>query len=217
LNGNSQIYWLAALCAAGAAAYYYYATSGTGGSGDGSAGDGDSSLGGSSGGASSAAAGALEGITDAAASVGYTLGVYTPKGLRNNNPGNLRYVASIQWNGQVGDDGTGYAVFDSAEHGVRALGHQLNTYAGRGLNTIDDIVDDSGRVLQKGIIPTYAPSNENNTAAYVSAVCGELGLAPTQPFDVNGLLPQLVAAIIHHENGVQPFDLSDLQAWVYEP
>jgi len=205
LNGNSQIYWFAALCAAGAAAYYYYATSGTGGSGDGSADGGDSSLGGSSGGAPSAAAGALEGITDAAASVGYTLGVYTPKGLRNNNPGNLRYVASIQWNGQVGDDGTGYAVFDSAEHGVRALGHQLNTYAGRGLNSV------------ASIISTYAPSNENNTAAYISAVAGELGLAADQPFDVNGLLPQLVAAIIHHENGVQPFDLSDLQAWVYEP
>lgn len=204
MNGNQQIYWLAALCAAGAAAYYYYATSGSGESGDGSSGSGDSSGGGSSGGASSAASGALEGITDAAASVGYTLGVYTPKGLRNNNPGNLRYVASIPWNGQTGDDGTGYAVFDTAEHGVRALGHQLNTYAGRGLNTVTEIIS------------TYAPSTENNTAAYISAVAGELGLNPDQPFDVNGLLPQLVAAIIHHENGVQPFAESDLQAWVYE-
>jgi hypothetical protein len=205
VNGNHQIYWLAALCAAGAAAYYYYATSGADSSGDGSAGSGDSSGGGSSGGAPSAASGALEGITDAAASVGYTLGVYTPKGLRNNNPGNLRYVASIQWNGQIGDDGTGFAVFDTAENGVRALGHQLQTYSRRGLNTVNEIIS------------TYAPSNENFTGAYISAVAGELGINPDQGFDVSALLPGLVAAIIHHENGVQPFALSDLQTWVFEP
>lgn len=205
MNGNSQIYWFAALCAAGAAAYYFFATSGNSGSDNGSSGSGDASGGGSSGDLASAESGALEGVTDAAATVGYTLGIYTPKGLRNNNPGNLRYVASIPWNGQQGDDGTGYAVFDSAEHGVRALGHQLNTYAGRGLNTITEIIS------------TYAPSSENNTAAYISAVAGELGIDPNQPFDVSALLPGLVAAIIHHENGVQPFNLSDLQAWVYEP
>jgi hypothetical protein len=216
VNGNHQIYWLAALCAAGAAAYYYYATSGAGGSGDGTGAGGNASGGGSSGGAPSADSGALEGITEAAASVGYTLGIYTPKGLRNNNPGNLRYVASIQWNGQQGDDGTGYAVFDTAENGVRALGHQLKTYASRGINTVGDVVDDEGRIIQKGIIPTFAPSVENDTGAYVSAVCGELGVAPNQPIDVYGLLPQLAGAIIHHENGVQPFALSDLQTWVYE-
>lgn len=209
MNGDSKIYWLLALGVAGAAAWYYFQAQGSG-SNSGAAGDG-SGTGDTSGGDSSAGGASADGasfagvIANAAATVGYTLGVYTPKGLRNHNPGNLRYVAAIPWNGQTGDDGSGYAVFDSDEHGVRALGHQLETYASRGLNTVTTIIS------------TYAPSNENDTAAYISAVAGELGLNPDQSFDVNGLLPQLVAAIIHHENGVQPFALSDLQTWVYEP
>jgi hypothetical protein len=208
LNGNSKIYWFLALGVAGYAAWAYIqaqsSSANSGASGD-TSGSGDASLGGASGGAAASDSQGLAGIVaGAAATVGYTLGVYTPKGLRNHNPGNLRYVASIPWNGQTGDDGTGYAVFDTDENGVRALGHQLGTYASRGLNTVN------------AIISTYAPSNENNTAAYIAAVSSELGVDQNQSIDVNGVLPQLVAAIIHHENGVQPFALSDLQTWVYE-
>lgn len=212
MNGNSKTLLGLVALGAGALAYWYFFTDAgdstagdaTGSSGDPSA-SGDSSGGGSSGSGASADGSWAAGIANAAATVGYTLGVYTPKGLRNHNPGNLRYVAAIPWNGQVGDDGTGYAVFDSDEHGVRALGHQLGTYASRGLNSVTEIIS------------TYAPSNENDTAAYIAAVAGELGVDPAQPFDVNGVLPQLVAAIIHHENGVQPFSTEQLQAWVYEP
>ena len=126
------------------------------------------------------------------------------KGLRNHNPGNLRYVPSIAWTGQVGDDGTGYAVFDTDEHGVRALGHQLQTYLSRGVNTVASIVS------------TYAPSSENDTQAYIADVSQRLGVDPNQELD-SSALPPLAAAIIQHENGTQPFSLGDIQAWVYEP
>src|SRR5579871_2122772 len=142
MNGNAKIaLGLLALAGAGAAAWYYFRADSAGADGDddGSAASGDTSLGGSSGAAASTYDAVAEGLTNAAASVGYTLGVYSPKGLRNHNPGNLRYVASIPWNGQIGDDGTGYAVFDSDEHGVRALGHQLGTYANRGLTSVRQI------------------------------------------------------------------------------
>lgn len=207
MNGHTQLFWLLALGAAGAAAYWYFTqqSGGTAGDTSGGSGSGDSSGGGSSGAAASAYAGAAQSLTDAAASVGYTLGVYVPKGLRNHNPGNLRYVASIAWNGQVGDDGTGYAVFDTDEHGVRALGHQLQTYAGRGLTSVQEIIS------------TFAPSNENDTQAYIADVAGRVGVDANQPLDVYALLPQLVEAIIHHENGVQPFSSDQLQQWVYEP
>jgi hypothetical protein len=142
-------------------------------------------------------------VTDWAAGLAQEAGVGVTKGLRNHNPGNLRYVASIQWDGQVGDDGTGYAVFDSDEHGVRALGHQLQTYLNRGVNTVTSIIS------------TFAPSNENDTAAYVSDVAQRLGVDPNQALD-SGAIPQLAAAIIHHENGVQPFDLGNIQTWVFE-
>lgn len=206
MNGDGKIFWLLAALGAGAA-YWWWTQQSGGAAGDssGDSGSGDSSGSGGTGSTTSAYAGAAQGLTDAAASVGYTLGVYVPKGLRNHNPGNLRYVASIQWNGQVGDDGTGYAVFDTDEHGVRALGHQLQTYAGRGLTSVTEIIS------------TYAPSNENDTQAYIADVAQRVGVDPNAPLDVYALLPQLVDAIIHHEQGVQPFSATDLQAWVYEP
>lgn len=201
----------ASIAGAGAALAYWAYTQGylsfgggTAGAGEGETGSGDAPDSGASGALASAYNSVAAGLSSAAASVGYTLGIL-PKGLRNHNPGNLRYVASIPWAGQVGDDGTGYAVFDSDEHGVRALGHQLQTYSGRGLTSVREIIS------------TYAPSNENDTAAYISAVAGELGVDADQPLDVYAVLPNLVAAIIHHENGLQPFDLGSLQAWVYEP
>jgi hypothetical protein len=201
MNGRSQILGLAVAIGAAAVAYYLYASQSD--SGDAST-DGDESGGDASGGAPSTVDSALEGLTDVAANIGYTLGISTPKGLRNHNPGNLRYVASIPWNGQVGDDGTGYAVFDTDEHGVRALAHQLQTYAGRGLTSIDQIIS------------TFAPSNENDTAAYRADVANRVGLPSNQPLDVYGMLVPLVAAIIHHENGVQPFSDDQLNTWCYE-
>ena len=142
MNGHGKIFLLLALATGCAAAYYVFKTSGasTDSDPDGSTGAGDASGSGASGGVAAAYQSTLEGIGNAAASLGYTLGISTPKGLRNHNPGNLRYVASVPWNGQVGDDGTGYAVFDTDEHGVRALGHQLQTYSSLGLNTVTAII-----------------------------------------------------------------------------
>jgi hypothetical protein len=200
MNGKSL--WLLALAGCGAAAFLY-SRSASAGESD-SSGNGDSSGSGSSGSAASSLSGAAEGLTDFANEVGYNLGINTPRGLRNHNPFNLRYYASIPWNGQQGDDGGGYAVFDTDENGVRAGGHQLKTYAGRGLVSVSQI------------ITTFAPSNENDTAAYITDVSRRLGVDPDQALDVYGLLPQLADAMIHHEQGVQPFSMDQLTTWVYE-
>lgn len=207
MNGyGKSVWWLLALLGAGAAYWYFFRQGSSASSGaPGDSTGGDTSVGGASGSASSALAGATQNLTDAAASLGYSIGVYVPKGLRNNNPGNLRYVASVQWNGQVGDDGTGYAVFDTPEHGVRALGHQLQTYASRGLTSVAEIVS------------TYAPSNENDTQSYIDDVASRIGVDANQPLDVYSVLPQLAAAMIRHEQGVQPYSMEDLTNWVYEP
>lgn len=203
MNGNSKILWFG-LAAGAAAALYYYTRNG---SDPDAAAEGDESGGDASGGVGAFDPSSIEvlsSISDFAANIGYTLGISTPKGLRNHNPGNLRYVASIQWNGQQGDDGSGYAVFDTDEHGVRALAHQLQTYAGRGLTSVDQIIS------------TFAPSTENDTAAYRADVANRVGVASDQPLDVYGTLVPLVAAIIHHENGVQPFSDDQLNTWCYE-
>ena len=53
------------------------------------------------------------------------------------------------------------------------------------------------------IIARWAPSNENNTAAYIAAVAGSMKVDPDIHLDVSDYsqLYPLVDAIIRHENG----------------
>lgn len=129
--------------------------------------------------------GALEFVDVSAARVKNAL---VSRGYRNNNPGNIRFIVRNPWNGQVGDDG-GYGIYSTPTLGTRALGKQLLKYAREGRRTVRDI------------IATWAPSIENNTSAYVTAVANALGLNPDQPFDVDARLVDLARAIAKHENG----------------
>ncbi len=201
MNGTQKVWWaLGALSLAGGAAWYYFASSGEGSdTSDDGDGTGDPSVGGGQSSVASAYSSATQVLTQLGASIGIV-----PKGVRNNNPGNIRYVVGIPWKGQTGDDGTGYAVFDSAEDGVRALGHQLNTYMNRGLTTVN------------AIISTWAPNNENNTAAYIADVAGRLGVDPNQPLGADSI-PALAQAIIIHENGYDPYGMDSIAAWSTEP
>lgn len=112
----------------------------------------------------------------------------TSRGYRNNNPGNIRFIARNPWDGQIGNDG-GYGVYESMLKGTRALGRQLRAYEKRGLRTVRDI------------IATWAPNSENNTYAYVADVAGQLGIDPGEEFAVSQSLPELARAIAKHENG----------------
>lgn len=205
MNGNSKIIWIIGALALAGGAYWFYAyqTSGEADSGaDAGDGSGDASISGESS-SDSILDSASTSILSAFQTIGQSLGIVQPKGIRNNNPGNLRYVASIAWKGQTGDDGTGYAVFDTAEDGIRALGHQLATYIGRGVNTVTSV------------ITTYAPDTENNTDAYITDVSNRMGIDPNQPFDT-GAIPSLAQAIIIHENGQDPYGIDDIAQWSTE-
>lgn len=108
---------------------------------------------------------------------------------RNNNPGNLEF------HGQAGaepENGSGrFAKFSNASEGVAALVKQLKRYGGRGLDTLDKIVN------------TYAPSNENDTQAYIAALSKKLGVDANQKLDLNNAdtLAGLVKGISRHESG----------------
>lgn len=80
-----------------------------------------------------------------------------PLGLRNNNPGNLRFSPSIDWKGQIGSN-KGFAVFKDVQHGIRAYAINIRTAIRRGNDTLNKL------------IPIYAPPSENNTNAYISSV-----------------------------------------------
>lgn len=131
-------------------------------------------------------------------------------GLRRNNPGNVR--TGQPWQGLTEQqDDSGFCTFVDPEHGIRAMMLILHTYAGRGITTIE------------GIITAWAPSEENNTEAYINDVVGRLGVKPTdnlihpargtqdKPATGDaytrdaGTVTALCKAIIHHENGRQPY------------
>ena len=127
----------------------------------------------------------------------------TPRGIRNNNPGNIRHSAS-QWQGMAAQQtDPAFVQFVAPEYGIRALAKLLNNYASRdGLNTV--------RLL----INKYAPSNENNTEAYAQAVARALGVNPDTVISVPQHLNALVEAIIQHENGQQPYQLAQITTGV---
>lgn len=142
--------------------------------------------------------------TETAANVGKAIVIYASRGLRLNNPGNIRHSAANQWLGMSAiQPDESFVAFDEPRFGVRALGRILQTYERRGVHTI------------ARLISTWAPPSENDTAAYVSHVSRTLHLSPDDAIDVSSYLPQLAAAIIKHENGVNPYSDAELKQWVY--
>lgn len=115
--------------------------------------------------------------------------ITAPRGIRNNNPGNIRYNKANNWQGQVGQDNAGFVVFSSMAYGVRAMNRLLDNYARRGLVTIESI------------IPVWAPAADNNNEqAYIASVAHHTGFDQRKPLGVNER-EKLIAAIIYHENG----------------
>lgn len=126
------------------------------------------------------------------------------RGIRNNNPGNLEYSKTNPWVGQTGDDGR-FAKFETPEHGIRALGRNLLSYQRQGIDTVSDIIN-----------RWAPPTDKNDTMSYIKAVCEQLGVSADEPLDASNpdTLKALCAAIIHHENGSQPYSDQQLTAGV---
>lgn len=121
--------------------------------------------------------------------------VYTKtRGLRNNNPGNIRYNSYNNWVGQVGQDGDGFVIFDKPVNGIRAMARTLQSYRNRGIVTVDQIIS------------TWAPSIENNTQSYIDEVYRRTGWErPFLPSKEEGDYLALIKAMISHENGLNPY------------
>jgi len=114
-----------------------------------------------------------------------------PRGIRNNNPGNIE-DNGIDWRGHRGSDGR-FIIFDKPEHGIRAIARILNTYQTKyGINTVE------------GIISRWAPPHENNTDAYIAHAEKVLKVSRLEPIGREHY-EKLIRVIIQHENGVQPY------------
>ncbi len=126
-------------------------------------------------------------VADSLASVGDSI-VSTIRGIRNNNPGNIKYNAANNWQGQTGQDSAGFATFDTEANGVRAIAVILKNYSHHyGLNTVD------------GLIRRWSATDQ---AAYVANVSAALGVGPYDSVDVTDptTLTALVDAIITQED-----------------
>lgn len=101
---------------------------------------------------------------------------------RFNNPANLRYAAGYETastrNGK-------FAVFPSLDEGVLAAAKQLQIYGTKGINNIHDIIS------------KWAPSNENNTKAYIGHVVNATGRSEFEKLNLNDTrtLAKLITAM----------------------
>lgn len=126
-----------------------------------------------------------------------------PRGIRNNNPGNIRWGEN--WQGLKKDgkkQDPSFCVFTNAVYGIRALAKVLKNYQRLyGLNT------------PRKIINRYAPPFENQTQAYIQSVAQQLGITPDSVVDLSerGVLTVFIKAIIRYENGIQPYKDSTIQ------
>ena len=115
-----------------------------------------------------------------------------PKGIRNNNPLNIEFNPSNKWDGQTGNDGR-FAVFSEPFYGIRAAARNLKTYRDKyGIKTVREIIG------------KWAPAKENDVESYVSSVTKRSGLFADM-YLIESDYAQLIAAMIYHENGQQPY------------
>ncbi len=112
-----------------------------------------------------------------------------PRGIRNNNPGNIEdgaFARSLP--GYAGSDGR-FARFDSPDAGNAAKAQLLGSYIRRGFDTPLEIIN------------RWAPPSDNNpTQAYAAYVAQRVGIRPDQQVTPEQI-PLLAQAIAEFENG----------------
>lgn len=119
----------------------------------------------------------------------------TPRGIRNNNPLNIRIGNT--WLGERNNPtDPAFEEFVTMEYGLRAAFCILRRYIRRyKKDTIPAIVS------------TWAPASENNTQRYIDIVCKRSGITQTQQirFEDETTMCKLVEAMAFVECG-QPID-----------
>lgn len=125
------------------------------------------------------------------------------RGLRNNNPLNIRLSATTRWQGEVRPSrDRSFCQFESMAYGYWAGLKLLQNY--RKLNGCRTIAD---------FVNRWAPPVENNTSGYINRVCREMQVPSTYVPDVNdrATMCAFAAAMSRVENGV-PAVMADVVA-----
>ena len=117
----------------------------------------------------------------------------TPRGIRNNNPLNIRIGNT--WLGEVPNPtDSEFEQFVSVRYGLRAAFVIMRRYIRR-----------YGRNTPAKIIRAWAPAIENNTQRYIEVVCKRSLIAPNEVIDYadKKTMVRLVKAMAFVECGVQ--------------
>lgn len=117
-----------------------------------------------------------------------------PRGLRNNNPGNIR-VSNNPWQGKVDlsrNTDKEFEQFTYYAFGVRAMIVLIRNYIEKhGLNTV------------RKILERYAPPSENHTGKYAATVASWMGITPDTPITSKQKdLQPLIKALARYETGM---------------
>ena len=124
------------------------------------------------------------------------------RGLRNNNPGNIRKNGIVYQGEIVPSKDEAFKQFTTMAYGYRAMFVVLHTYQRKyGINTIADM------------IIRYAPAIENHTTEYIRAVAEASGVPSTSHITTTNadVMIPVVAAMSRVENGT-PAVMKDVEA-----
>lgn len=125
-----------------------------------------------------------------------------PRGLRNNNPGNIRINSDVFQGEIIPNKDREFKQFKSMAYGYRAVFKILmNYYRIYNLKTL------------RQMISRWAPENENNTDAYVKLVSSYSGISADENIDINNkeVMIKIVAGMSRVENG-KLADMADIIA-----
>ena len=135
-----------------------------------------------------------------------TVQTMLPRGIRNNNPLNIRLVPDNRWQGRVpprlNSDGA-FEQFEDPIMGLRAAAVLLiSHYDRRHLDTI------------RKLVQVWAPPSENDTEAYARVVVRTSGIGIDEPLDLHDhkCLKPILTAMIRVENGRQPYTEAQIDA-----
>lgn len=121
--------------------------------------------------------------------------IATPRGIRNNNPCNIKFNSRNNWHGQLKPKGE-FCTFSDPLYGLRAAYKIIGTYYNNGFRTIYDIISrwaPDGSVIVK------------NYAYYVARGCGMLSSEEINPRDADMMI-KFMKGIVKFENGINPYE-----------
>lgn len=126
-----------------------------------------------------------------------------PRGIRNNNPLNIR-IGNV-WLGEVANPtDPDFEQFVSMIYGIRAAFVLLRRY-----------IRHYHRTTIASIVSAWAPKVENNTIAYIDYVASQVGISPDTPvkYEDRDIMVKLLAAMARYECGATPYPDDIIKAY----